>query len=361
MSIFLAAGGTGGHIFPALAVAEELERMGHESLFLGVGRELEAKLVGGANRRLETIPFVPVAGGGPLAVLRLGFAFLPALVRALRIFRCEKPSALLAFGGYPSFIPMVAAFLLGVPRAIHEQNGKVGLANRMLSLLANRTFAVPGATGFFASVERRVEPVPNPVRRSFYAIPDWEPPKNGEPFRILVVGGSQGARAINDAVARLAPAFRERQMALVHQTGASDEARIRRAYEEAGFTNARVLPFIENIVEEYAAAHLVICRAGAMTAAEVSAAGRPAIFVPLVIARAHQQENIRHLVEGGGALMLEQNAGLGEALENTLFRLLPDSDKLRTIARLARDASRLGESSSAEYLASQMIALGAKG
>ena len=355
--IVLAAGGTGGHIFPAIAVAAELKKLGAEVLFIGVGKDLEKKLIPAAGFRLEAIPFLPVTGHG---IGRIGLLLLRlpgALLQGMKIFRAEKPNAVLAFGGYPSFVPFLISLIRCVPRALHEQNVQVGLANKLMAVVGQKIYAVPGAKGFFSRTAKRVHEVPNPVRSVFYAVPPWTPPEPGKPFRILVVGGSQGAVSLNSAVLECALHWQTHNVELVHQTGTQDFSRVSAFYKERRYHAAKTAEFLTDIATEYAAAHLIISRAGAMSAAEIAASGRPAIFVPLAIARAHQQENIGALVTAGAALTFAQDDKLASNLQRAVGDLLTDYPRLGKMAAAGRERSRLGEMTSAEFLATQILAL----
>ncbi len=357
IKVLLAAGGTGGHIFPAIAVAEELRRLGAEVLFVGAGKELERKLIPAAGFRLEAIRFFPVTGQGIGKLALLALKFPSALANGLRLFRAEKPNAVLAFGGYPSFIPFVTSWLRGVPRALHEQNVQVGLANKLMAVGAERVYAVPGAKGFFQRTAAVAREVPNPVRSVFHSIPEWSAPESGKPFRILIVGGSQGAVSLNSAILECVPNWLARDIEVVHQTGTQDFERISSFYRGLKTGSAKAVEFITDIAAEYSAAHLVISRAGAMSAAEIAASGRPAIFVPLSIARAHQRENIVGLVEAGAALAFAQDDQLAKNLAGAVNDLSSDQQRLSRMAAAARQRSRLGEMTSAEFLARQIIEL----
>lgn len=351
MRFMIAAGGTGGHIVPALAVADELRTIdpAAQVIFIGTGKPLEEKLVIGAGYRLESLAARPFAGRGLKGKLQLAASLPQGLRSARALVRTIDPHAAIGFGGYPSFLPIVAAWMHGIPCVIDEQNAHPGIANRVLSIIARRVFAVPGATAFFRT--SRLEHVPNPVRRQFLDIPDWAPPGDGQRWTVLVVGGSQGAVSLNRAVISALGAFREAGARIVHQSGETDLLPLTELYRQADFRDVRVVPFIDAIADEYRAAHLVICRAGAMTAAEVSAAGRPAIFVPLTIAGGHQTHNVAHLVNGGAALMLSQNEELGVRLAVTLAELFSAPERLQEMSRRAREMSRVGEHGSARRIA----------
>lgn len=341
---------------PALAVAEELKRLAPDTVieFVGTGRPLEAKLIGGAGYRAHVISFVPVSGGGVRGLLRMVLRAPAALIATCRLFKQFAPDAVMGFGGYPAAMPLVTAMILRVPRVIAEANVQTGIANKLLSAIAHRVFAVPGAEDFLN--KRSLVHLPNPVRRSFLQVPEWhyDPAK---PFRILIVGGSQGAVSLNRAVLEAAPALRGRNVSIVHQAGESDHARVAEAYRALGFTEVSVRAFIDSIVDEYRDAQIVICRAGAMTAAEVSAAGRPAIFVPLPIAGGHQAENVRHLIASDAAFLLDQNEALGERLAELLPQLIDDRSRLAAVAARARAAAYTEGGSAGEVIARELLRL----
>ncbi len=358
--ILLAAGGTGGHIMPALAVAEELKRLAPDTVveFVGTGRPLEAKLIGGAGYRAHVISFVPVSGGGVRGLLRMILRAPSAMIETRRLFKQFAPSAVMGFGGYPAAMPLVTALLARIPRVIAEANVQSGIANKLLSVIAQRVFAVPGAEDFLRT--SRLVHLPNPVRRSFLDIPDWKFDPQ-QPFRILIVGGSQGAMSLNRAVLAAMAALKGRAVSVVHQSGESDQATVVNGYKALGMDTVTVRAFIDSIADEYRAAHLVICRAGAMTAAEVSAAGRPAIFVPLPIAGGHQSENVRHLVAAEAAFQLDQNEELGARLSTLLPELIDDPHRLEGVARRARAAAYTEGGSAGEVIARELLRLSAGG
>ena len=353
--ILIAAGGTGGHIIPGLAIAAELKTSA-EVIFLGTGRELERKLIGSAGFELRELPAAPLLGKGikgPVRFLKL----LPSAFRnALSLYRELNPDLVIGFGGYPSVIPALAALRARVPLIIHESNVRVGLANRALSMFATRVYAVSGAGHL---LNRQVTRLPNPVRKEFYGIDSLALPKQGEPWRLLVTGGSQGAMALNSAVVSLSPLFRERDIEVWHQTGTSDEERVRSGYRDAGCESSRVrvVPFIDNFAEALTWSHLVVCRAGAMTVAEITAAGRPAIFVPLPIAGGHQADNCRELVSQGLAQEVQQTNDLHDRLTAALQRYLSDAGKLVSISHRLRSQARVGGVSPAEIIAREALDL----
>lgn len=353
MRIIIAAGGTGGHVIPGIAIAEQL-RERHEVMFVGTGRALEQRLVSGAGFALHEVPAVPLLGKGMRGLSSFALTLPRALLLMIRLLRQLRPSVVVGFGGYPSFVPVLAARLCGIPAVLHESNVRVGLANKALSVLAHRVFAVRGASGFWSS---KITLLPNPVRPQFYGVSTYEAPARDGALRLLVTGGSQGAVALNSALVELAPWLASRGVEVWHQTGANDAERVRRAYAEAG-VSARVAEFIDDVAAAYSWSQLVICRAGAMTVAEICAAGRPAIFVPLAIAGGHQIENCRELVARRGGLVIEQTPALAQELRTKFEGLLAAPETLASMAATAREASAYGETTPAAFIAQEIERIG---
>ena len=335
MRFIFATGGTGGHILPAVAVAEALleRNPDHKILFVGTGRELEKRLL--AKFDYRAVDAVPVTGRGIGGLLRVLKQAPQNWRKFSSLFREFQPHAVVGFGGYPSFFPVACAQLRGIPTAIQEQNASLGLANRALCRFSKLIFLGPAAAApdrFLWGLKRIVR-VKNPVRKLFYK--GSAPTLETNQLRLLVVGGSQGAMRLNTAVASLVPLWRSLDVSIVHQTGARDKERVERLYKEAEFSNVSVVDFISDIHLAYDSAQLVICRAGALTVAEIEAAGRPAIFVPLPIARAHQAENVRSALQDGWALLVEEGDRFEERLGKEAERLLTSRVLLEDMARQA--------------------------
>lgn len=333
------AGGTGGHIMPGLAVADLLRGQGVEVHWLGTAAGLEARLVPAAQIALHTIAMRGLRGKSLLARLLWPWQLMRALLQAIAIIRRISPQVVIGFGGYVAAPGGVAAWLLRRPLLIHEQNAVAGSTNRALARLASGVYcAYPHS--FPGTVQATL--VGNPVRADIAALPG--PAERGlaqtRPLRILVIGGSQGARILNQtvpaAVAQLAPESRPQ---IRHQAG-RDLATALHSYAQAGLD---VTPeaFIENMPEAYAQADLVICRAGALSLAEIMAAGLPAICVPLAIAiDDHQSANARHLVEADAAWMLAEADCTAENLAALLQQVLSQPEELQARACRARDQAR---------------------
>ena len=334
------AGGTGGHVFPALAVADHLRARGWRVVWLGAPAGMEGRLVPQHGYELAPVRFAGLRGKGVLAKLVLPLNLLVAFWQSLRAIHAHRPDVVLGMGGYIAFPGGMMAALLGRPLAIHEQNSIAGLANRVLAGVADRILvAFPGAL-------RRSTPTGNPVREPIAHVP---PPAQrfagrSGPLRVLVVGGSLGAAALNERVPQaiaLLPA-RERPR-VVHQSGGKHLEMLRAAYAAAG-VEAELVPFIDDMAQAYADADVAICRAGAITIAELAAVGVPAILVPFPFAvDDHQTTNARYLADAGAAILVQQRdltaERLAEALRGlTRARLLEMAEKARALGK--PDATR---------------------
>ncbi|MBX6421531.1 MAG: undecaprenyldiphospho-muramoylpentapeptide beta-N-acetylglucosaminyltransferase [Fulvimonas sp.] len=335
MKVMIAAGGTGGHVYPALAVAEVLRARGHEVVWLGTPDSFEARVVPRHGIGVETVRVSGLRGQG----LRRWFAAPLTLLRALRqargILRRQRPAVVLGMGGYAAGPGGFAAWLAGIPLVIHEQNAVAGYTNRWLAPLARRVLeAFPGTFG-----EART--VGNPVRGAIAALADPGVRYAGRSgaARLLVLGGSQGARALNETVpAALALLPEDRRPQVRHQAGRTLEL-AQRAYGAAGVV-AEVNAFIEDMASAYGWADLVICRAGASTVAELAAAGCAALLVPYPHAvDDHQTRNAQYLVRAGAALLLPQAQLTAPRLAELLGELLVARDRLVAMAQAARRAA----------------------
>lgn len=338
--IGIMAGGTGGHVFPALAVAEALRAAGAEVFWIGTHRGLEARLAPAHGFEMEWIDFSGVRGKGLATLARAPWRLGRAVAQSVRILRRRRPAVVLGMGGFVAAPGGLAARLLGVPLVIQEQNRVPGLTNRWLARLATRVFE--GFPGTFAPA-RRAEPSGNPVRRAILELPPpavrWAA-RVGPP-RLLVLGGSLGAQALNTtlapALARLGPGARPQ---VRHQAGERTLEEARAAYASAG-VEAQVSAFIEDMAEAYAWADLVVCRAGALTLAELAAAGVGSVLVPFPHAvDDHQRANAAYLVEAGAARLINQSDLSIERLAELLAELLGERARLLAMAEAARSLAR---------------------
>lgn len=346
--VLIMAGGTGGHVFPALATADCLRQRGIPVIWMGTRTGLEATLVPKAGIPLEWIEVAGLRGKGWRRRLLTPFMLTRSLWQARAILRRVRPCVILGMGGFVSGPGGIMARLLGIPLVIHEQNAIAGLTNRWLARIANRTLqAFPNTF----PARRSAVTVGNPVRQVIAALP---PP--AERFagrqgrtRLLVLGGSLGALALNQLVPQaLALLDAVEQPEVWHQAGGQLQDAAVQAYQQAGITG-RLTPFIENMAEAYGWADVVLCRAGALTIAELAAAGVGAVLVPFPFAvDDHQTANARFLEQGGAARLVQQSDLSAERLAALLRDLLPDRARLLQMAEAAR---RLATVDAAEQVA----------
>jgi UDP-N-acetylglucosamine--N-acetylmuramyl-(pentapeptide) pyrophosphoryl-undecaprenol N-acetylglucosamine transferase len=333
--VLIMAGGTGGHVFPALAAAEEMVRRGLRVQWLGTVRGIEADLVPRAGIPLHYVRVSGVRGKGWKSQIAAPFQMARALWQSLRLLKKLKPECVLGMGGFVSGPGGMAARLLRLPLVIHEQNAVAGTTNRLLGVFASRVLS--GYPDAFEGVESRV--IGNPVRKSIATlpIPEQRWATRTGPMRLLVLGGSLGARPINDvvpaAIAAMPAALRPE---IRHQTGRLHAGDVAAQYQALGIA-AQVEPFIDDMAEAYAWADLVLCRAGALTIAELAAAGVGAILVPLPHAiDDHQTANARWLTDRRAGVLLRQDEMTPEALAQQLNELAAQPQELLAWARAAR-------------------------
>lgn len=335
-TLLVMAGGTGGHIYPGIAVAEALREHGWKIAWMGNADGMEGRLVSPRGYDCAWIRFGALRGKGLKRVLLLPFNLARGFWQAYRALRRVRPDVVLGMGGYVSFPGGVMARLAGVPLVLHEQNSVAGLANRVLAKLAKRI--VSGFPGVFVGGEW----LGNPVRADIASQPLPEErysDRKGMPLRVLVVGGSLGAQALNavvpQALALLTP---DERPGVVHQAGSKQIEALRAAYRDAG-VEGELLDFIDNMAERYAQADLVICRAGALTVAELAAVGVASILVPFPHAvDDHQTGNARFLADAGAAEIIQQSDLTPAGLAGRLRRL--DREALLKQAKIARSLAR---------------------
>ena len=335
--VMILAGGTGGHIFPGLAVAAALRARGVPVAWLGADGAMETRLVPQHGIELDTIAVKGLRGKGIATLLGAPIRVLAAVRAAARVLRAKQPRAVLSFGGYASGPGGIAAKLAGLPLLVHEQNRAPGLTNRVLSKVARRVMV--GFPQTFA----REEVVGNPVRSEIAALlpPAQRFAGRTGALRLLVLGGSQGARALNAALPQAVASLQEIAFdgitfEIRHQCGEKMLDDARRAYADANVA-ASVEPFIADMAAAYAWADLVVCRAGALTLAELCAAGVGSVLVPFPQAvDDHQTRNAEYLVERGAALLFAQDAQLAAHLAQALRELAADPQRRLAMAEAAR-------------------------
>ena len=337
MKLLIAGGGTGGHVFPAIAIAREWMSRGadREVVLVGTQRGIEMKLVPQAGLPLETIRVAGLKGKGGKTLLKNVGMLGTGIVDAFAVLKRRQPDVAFGVGGYAAGPMLLATWLKGIPNVIFEPNAEPGLTNRVVARFAKRI-----ATGYEVAAKawgEKAVVTGCPVRPEFFAI---EPRTPEKPLRLLITGGSQGALPVNrafvDAMDFLVT--RKNELQIVHQTGERDYNAVRTAYARREIF-AEVVPFLTNMAERFAWADLLVCRAGAITAAEVAAAGRAAIFIPFGKATdSHQLRNAQAMSSAGAGRLITETELTGERLARDIFSLL---DQPREIERLSRNARSL--------------------
>ncbi|MBD8513074.1 undecaprenyldiphospho-muramoylpentapeptide beta-N-acetylglucosaminyltransferase [Photobacterium sp. 2_MG-2023] len=332
--LLVMAGGTGGHVFPALAVARKLQQQGWEIRWLGTADRMEADLVPKHGIEIDFIKVKGLRGQGIKKLLAAPFQIVGAILQARRYIQAWQPDAVLGMGGYVSGPGGVAAWFSGIPVILHEQNAVAGLTNRWLSRIAASVLqAFPGAFPGKPVVG-------NPVRRDVteLAAPAQRLAEREGPVRILVMGGSQGARILNQTVPAAAAQLGG-DVDIWHQAGKGNQASTEQLYNKCGVQGYNVTEFIDDVAAAYDWADLVVCRSGALTVSELSAAGVGAIFVPFMHKDRQQALNADHLVECGAAHMIEQPDLTADRLAQLITTL--DRPALLSMAEAARQAAIL--------------------
>lgn len=340
MKVLIAAGGTGGHIYPGIAVANEIMRRdsANEILFVGTARGLEKKIVPENGFQLSLINSAGLKNVGIVGKIK-GLTLLPkSFLEARALLRQFRPHVVVGAGGYVSGPVLLMAAIMGVPTLVMDSNALPGFTNRQLARFIDKAaLTFDSALNFFG---KKGVVTGNPVRKEFFEVP---PKEVGSVFHVLIFGGSQGARAINNAMADALKNLEEFAgiMTITHQTGESDFENVRAAYNDSIFASADVRPFISDIFVEFAKADLLICRAGATTCAEIAAAGKAAIMIPFPgAADDHQRKNAEALVEKGAAKMILQADLSGETLADEIKSLIEQPDNIIVMSAAARKIAR---------------------
>jgi UDP-N-acetylglucosamine--N-acetylmuramyl-(pentapeptide) pyrophosphoryl-undecaprenol N-acetylglucosamine transferase len=343
LAVVIAGGGTGGHLYPGIAVARELQRRepGSVVTFAGTARGIEARVIPREGFGLDLLRSAGLKGTS-LAARARGVALLPlGGMDAWRILSKRRPDLVIGVGGYSSGPVVLAASLRGIPTMLLEQNAVPGLTNRLLARVVSAAAVTFDSTVSFFG--RRAFVAGNPIRQEFLSTTGSDVAgATGETApRVLIFGGSQGAHAVNMAMVEAAPRLADRGgVAITHQTGERDLERVRDGYRQAGLV-ARIEPFLYEMDREMKNADLIICRAGATTIAELTAAGKPSVLIPLpTAADDHQRKNAEVLQHAGAAEVLEQKVLSGAVLAERIVGLLSDPQRLQQMARAARALAR---------------------
>ena len=350
-TILIMAGGTGGHIYPGLAVADALRTQGWNVVWLGAPNSMEAELVPKHGYPVAWVNFTGVRGKGMLRLLTLPFTLLRALGQSAVAIFSYRPDVVLGMGGYITMPGGLMAAMLRRPLVIHEQNSIAGMSNKVLAKLAARVLSG------FPDVLKRTEWCGNPVRADIAALPE---PKERYAARsgklnVLVVGGSLGAQALNEAMPKALALMNEQDRPnVLHQTGKKNLEIVRQFYKQAG-VKADIRPFLDDMATRYAHADVLICRAGALTIAELAAAGVASVLIPLPIAvDDHQTHNARFLSERGAAVLLPQKELSGEKLAQLLRGF--DREKLLVMAQAARNQAKPEATQTVAKVCAELVA-----
>lgn len=341
MKVLIAAGGTGGHIYPGIAVAREILRRDEKSevRFVGTTRGLETKIVPDNGFELSLINSAGLKNVGFWGKLKGLFILPKSFLEARALIKRFAPDAVVGAGGYVSGPVLLMASLLRVPTLVMDSNALPGFTNRQLARFVDKAaLTFEEAMPFFG--EKGIV-TGNPVRKEFFDISPKT--RDNTEFCVLIFGGSQGARAINNAMAEALEFLKGQQdrLRITHQTGEADLEKIAEFYRRAEMEKADVRPYIKNMVEEFAATDLIICRAGATTCAEVAAAGRAAIMIPLpTAADDHQRKNAEALERAGAARMILQRDLTGESLAKEIAGLLEAPEKISRMEEAAKKMAR---------------------
>ena len=366
MRLIIAGGGTGGHLFPGIAVAEEFlsRKADNQVMFVGTERGIEARAVPAAGFRLELISAAGIRGKGVLSKFRGAVMMLGGYRQSRGLLASFRPDVVLGVGGYASLPMLLAARSMGIYCVIHEQNAVPGMTNKLLAKVVDRIFiTVEESAHFFPRYKTLLtgnplrmqilnllrrgtedgESVRSEPRFSRFPAPSPKTPLSGSNFHLLVFGGSQGAHAINLAMVAALPYLKQSDLSLdiTHQTGEKDCGEVDAAYEVAGI-QARVVPFISDMASEYTRADLIICRAGATTIAEVTATGKACLFIPFPHAvDDHQRKNAEALLNRSACLMLLEENLTGERLAEVIIHLAGDRELVRRIGESSFGMARL--------------------
>lgn len=340
-TILVMAGGTGGHIFPGVAVAEALKKQGWHVHWLGTAERMEASLVPKYGFPISFINIAGIRNKNWQTWLKTPFKILLSVWQSIRILRAVKPDVVLGMGGYASAPGGVAAWLLRIPLVLHEQNAVAGMSNRFLAHLATKTLsAFPGAFS-----NKRIEiVVGNPLRAEIVAMENIIPEQPATSKKVLVVGGSLGAKVLNDVVPQAMKQIKIQSIDVWHQTGGGNEADVLASYQAYGLPEdkVKVTEFIDDMAAAYEWADVVICRAGALTVSELAMAAKPAIFVPLPHAvDDHQTKNAMYLVSCGAAKLLRQTEFNGTTLAQLLNSLFISDKVVQHMAKAAQNAAHI--------------------
>jgi len=359
MRIVIAGGGTGGHLFPGIAIAEEFLRRDDKAqiIFIGTKKGIEGKLLGQLGYELRTIEIEGVKGRGLKAMVRSAYQVPQSMWQSRRVLKQFNPHIVIGVGGYASGPAVLTAHFMGIPTAIAEQNALPGITNRILGKFVKVIFVTYAQTQTWFP-KRKVIISGDPVRAAFVAGRYVEKGKK-DFWQLLVFGGSQGAVTINKAMINMLSQLQKmkNKIRVMHQTGTKQLEKVRQAYEKFGI-KAKVMPFIVDMAGAYAAADLIVCRAGATSLAEITASGKAAILIPYPwAANDHQTKNAQAMADAGAAVVINESELTSGKLFGVLENLLSDEKKLK---KLEKNSARLGNINAAANIVDACIKLMAK-
>ncbi|WP_448565668.1 undecaprenyldiphospho-muramoylpentapeptide beta-N-acetylglucosaminyltransferase [Thalassotalea ganghwensis] len=340
-TLLVMAGGTGGHIFPGIAVAEYLQQQGWNIHWLGTSKRMEATIVPEHGFEISFINIVGLRNKSWRELIKFPFKLMQSVIQSMRVVYKVKPDVVLGMGGYASAPGGFAAWLMSKPLVLHEQNAVAGMSNRFLARLASQVLsAFPGA--FKGNINYQV--VGNPLRKKITEIENVIPSQPSTTKRVLVVGGSLGAQVLNTVVPQTVNQIKVQNLNVWHQTGKGNKEAVLASYQSYGLDKEqiKVSEFIDDMAQAYLWADVVICRAGALTVSELAMAGKPAVFIPLPHAvDDHQTKNAEYLVAKGAAKLIAQKDFTGTTLAQTLNSLFISDSVLQSMSRAAHNAAHV--------------------
>ena len=354
-TLLVMAGGTGGHIFPGIAVAEHLQAQGWNVHWLGTAKRMEASLVPEHGFEISFINIAGLRNKSWPELIKFPFKLMQSVVQSMRVIYRVKPDVVLGMGGYASAPGGFAAWLMSKPLVLHEQNAVAGMTNRFLARLASKVLsAFPGA--FRKGINYQV--VGNPLRKAITNIESNIPSQPSTSKRVLVVGGSLGAQVLNTVVPQTMNQIKVQNLNVWHQTGKGNKETVTASYQNYGLDEEqiKVSEFIDDMAEAYSWADVVICRAGALTVSELAMAGKPAVFIPLPHAvDDHQTKNANYLVGKGAAKLIAQKDFTGTTLAQTLNSLFISDSVLQSMSRAAHNAAHVNATKAVAEVCKELL------
>ncbi len=350
-TLLVMAGGTGGHVFPGLAVADKLKAQGWQISWLGTQERMEAQLVPEHGYEIDFIDIAGVRGNGLKRLLLAPLRIIKSIIQARAVLKKRHVDLVLGMGGFASGPGGIAAWMMGIPVILHEQNAAAGLTNRILAHFSKKILM--GFSGAFRS-EKAVL-VGNPVRKELLNLPEKQISAQNSPLKVLVIGGSLGARVLNEQLPKAFSRFDSSQLKILHQSGKGNDESLKAVYQKLEL-DVDVQPFIHDMDAAYAWADLVICRAGALTVAEVAVVGLPAIFVPLPHAvDDHQTKNAQDLLNKEAALLIPQNELNADKVSDYLQRFSQNRALLKKMSENSRKAAITDATESLAAICNQLV------